>query len=242
MTIVFEPVEVQSLKEACMAQLEGLILAGEFRLGERLPAERDLAERLNVSRPVVHEALVEMAAKGLVSIQPRRGVYVNDFRTSGSCAVLSSLLEYADGKFSEELTSSMLALRRLLECETSRLAADHAAPEQLAELENLVKTEIESDQADIQYLVDLDFDFHLKLAIASGNLVYPLVINSFKKVYTSLTRRFFNHNDRAVIDQVYEFHHLLLETLKVKDGDRAARIMSQMLDHGARHLETREDK
>ena len=242
MTVVLEPVEVQSLKEACMAQLEGLILSGEFRLGERLPAERDLAERLNVSRPVVHEALVEMAAKGLVSIQPRKGVYVNDFRTSGSCAVLSSLLEYADGELSEELTNSMVDMRHLLESETSRLAAENITPEQLAELESLVKAETGAGQSDIEDLVDLDFDFHLKLAIASGNLVYPLVINSFKKVYTSLTRKFFKHNGRAVINQVYEFHRLLLETLKVRDGEKAARIISEMLDHGARHLKTREDK
>ena len=89
-----EPLHVPSLKEACVQRLEGLILSGEWQMGMRLPSERDLAAEMNISRPVLHEALVDLEAKGLVSIAARRGVFVSDYRTSGSCALLSSLFSY----------------------------------------------------------------------------------------------------------------------------------------------------
>ena len=50
-----EPLRVSNLKDACVQRLEGLILSSELKAGERLPSERDLALRLNISRPVLHE-------------------------------------------------------------------------------------------------------------------------------------------------------------------------------------------
>ena len=149
MTLSIEPLQVTSLKEACVSRLEELILSGELKAGERLPSERDFAARLGVSRPVLHEALVDLSAKGLVSIQPRRGVVVNDFRTSGSCAILSSLLAYHNGNLDPDFTASLLAMRVLVETETARLAAIHATPDQLRELTEIFNQEQNCDRVEI---------------------------------------------------------------------------------------------
>jgi DNA-binding transcriptional MocR family regulator len=87
MNSAITPLRVPSLKEACVQRLEELILSGELKAGEKLASERELALQLGISRPVLHEALVDLAAKGLVAIEPRRGVYINDFRTNGSVAI-----------------------------------------------------------------------------------------------------------------------------------------------------------
>ena len=92
MNTVIEPIQVQSLKEACVARLEQMILSGELTIGERLPSERDFAAKLNVSRPVLHQALVDLETKGLVQIIPRRGVFISDYRRDGSLAMLSSTI------------------------------------------------------------------------------------------------------------------------------------------------------
>ena len=92
MTTTIEPIQVQSLKEACITRLERMILSGELLIGDRLPSERSFAAQLNVSRPVLHTALVELEASGLVQIIPRKGVFISDFRRDGSLAMLSSLL------------------------------------------------------------------------------------------------------------------------------------------------------
>ncbi len=122
---LMDPLRVQSLKEACTLRLESMILSGELKIDARLPSERDLAARLEISRPVLHEALVDLALKGLVRIVPRHGVFINDYRRDGSCAILSSLLSYNNGEFDPQFTQSLFDMRIVIEVECARLAAQN---------------------------------------------------------------------------------------------------------------------
>lgn len=239
MTLPIEPLQVKSLKSACVARLEELILSGELKVGERLPAERDLAARLGVSRPVLHEALVDLSAKGLVTINPRRGVVINDFRKSGSMAILSSLLSYHNGEIDPHLTSSLLSMRILVETETARLAAEHASPTQLAELHQIVQSELAADHSSIAALVELDFDFHLLISIASENMAYPLILNSFKTVYTHFTSAFYQKTAGSdVVDEVHTYHQRLLTALESCDAQKSVEIMKTLLEHGEKLLKS----
>lgn len=239
MTLPIEPLQVNSLKSACVARLEELILSGELKAGERLPAERDLAARLGVSRPVLHEALVDLSTKGLVTINPRRGVVINDFRKSGSMAILSSLLSYHNGEIDPQLVTSLLSMRILVETETARLAAEHASAEQLAELRQIVQSELSTDKGSLTALVELDFDFHLLVSIASENMAYPLILNSFKLVYTHFTTAFYQITaGSAVVDEVHAYHQRLLAALESRDAQKCVEIMKSMLEHGEKLLKS----
>jgi GntR family transcriptional regulator, transcriptional repressor for pyruvate dehydrogenase complex len=237
MDLPLKPLQVESLKDACITHLEELILSGELKAGERLPSERDFALKLGVSRPVLHEALVDLAAKGLVSILPRRGVVVNDYRQSGSMAILSSLLTYHNGEFDPQLTSSLFAMRLLVEKETARLAALKATKEQIALLNACLDRESRADRSNLNELVKLDFDFHLQIAIASKNHIYPLILNSFIGVYTHFTSEFFDRcRFTPVLDEVYAFHRQLVSAIERRQPQEAAQITSDLLDHGEQHL------
>lgn len=237
MNLPIQPLQVESLKDACISRLEQLILSGDLKAGEHLPAERDLALKLGVSRPVLHEALVDLAAKGLVTIQPRRGVVVNDYRQSGSMAILSSLLSYHQGEFDPAFTSSLFEMRMLVESETARLAALKTTPEQLARLLELVAAEKTADRNDIATLTRLDFDFHLQIGLASQNHIYPLILNSFNAVYTHFTGLFFEGcHGSSVLDEVFNFHQQLVDSLHQGNPEDAARIMTALLAHGSKHL------
>jgi len=232
-----EPIQVQSLKEACIARLEQMILSGELSLGERLPSERDFAARLDVSRPMLHLALVELQAKGLVQIIPRRGVFISDYRRDGSLAMLSSLLSYHNGRLAPEFGQSLMDMRLLVETETARLAAQNRTEEHLAEFRTLLVQELEAASSDPQTLTDLDFAFHLSIAIASANLVYPLIINSFKGVYTGLTGEFFRkYIGTPIVEEVHQFHHQLVDAFEKQDADSAIQTMREMLKHGESYL------
>jgi DNA-binding FadR family transcriptional regulator len=228
------PVKSESLTEICIRRFEGLILSGAFKAGEKLPPERDLARRLGVSRPVVHEALVDLAAKGLVTITPRKGSRVNDFRRHGSVSLLISLLEYHDGKLDAKLLDGLLTLRLLMEVENAKLSARHCSPAQLLELRHLLELEAAADRRDIPVITGLDFEFHLILAIATDNLLYPLLLNSFKPVYTNLSGQFFE--DPGVVDAVFDFHKKIVAAIAQKDETHAAEIMRRMLVHGEERL------
>lgn len=232
-----QPLNHLSLKAVCVRRLEGLILSGQLRIGERLPAERDLAARLEISRPVLHEALVDLAAKGLVRIVPRRGVFVNDYRTTGSLAMLESLLAFREGSLDPAFTQSLLDMRLLVETETARLAAVNRTGEQLERLAEILQAEQGTALSESAALTNLDFSFHLEIALASANQVYPLILNSFKGVYTYLSGSFFRmFAGSPVIAEVHAFHRQLLTAIEQRDSAAAVNTMTEMLHHGERYL------
>jgi DNA-binding FadR family transcriptional regulator len=228
------PIKSESLKDICIRRFEELILSGAFSVGERLPPERDLAKRLGVSRPVVHEALVDIAAKGLVSMTPRIGATVNDFRRQGSIALLTSLLEYHQGKLDSKLLEGMLNMRLLVETENARLAARNRTDAQLEEFHELLDEESRVNHTDIESITQLDFEFHLLVTIATDNLLYPLLLNSFKPVYTNLTSQFFQ--DASVVPKVFDFHRQMVTAIKDRDEQKSVDIMRKLLKHGEDRL------
>lgn len=231
---MLQPIQSASLKELFIQKFEKLIFSGYFKIGEKLPPERDLAAKLGVSRPVVHEGLVDLAAKGLVTMTPRRGSVINDFRRHGSLFMLNSLFEYGEGEVSDKLLDSLLDLRRLVETENARQAAMHRTQAHLDALQALLAREAGADPDQAGPMAELDFEFHLLLALASENLVYPLLLNSMKCFYLSISCRFFS--DPCVVPQVLGFHAGLVKAVETKDRDEAGRVMDEMLTHGQVHL------
>ena len=130
---ILKPLHSDSLVEVFISRFEDLILTGKIAIGQRLPSERELALQLGVSRPVVHEGLVDLAAKGLVTMKPRVGTFVNDYRKEGSLSILNSIINYQQGSLDEDLLESLLATRLLVETENTRLAAAKRTEEHLRE-------------------------------------------------------------------------------------------------------------
>ena len=228
------PLSNPSLKDVFIERFEDLILSGQLKIGQKLPSERELALRLGVSRPVVHSGLIDLETKGLVTLTPRVGAVVNDYRLKGSLALLNSLVAYHQGDLESDLLTSLLAMRRLFEMETARLAAIHRDERLLSELGETVAAEAKLPPREAARIAALDFRFHHLLALASGNRVYPLLINSFKQVYVNLTTQFFQ--DPSVVETVHALHRQLYAAVADRDPSAAADVMDRLLTHGADHL------
>jgi len=231
---LLKPIRTESLKDVFVSRFENLILSGKLAIGQKLPSERELALQLGVSRPVVHEGLVDLAAKGLVSMKPRVGTVVNDFRTEGSLALLNSLFNYHDGRIEPGIQGSLLDMRLLFEVETARLAALNRTVEQSEALTALLDQEQTINAHDTHLLTEIDFKFHHLIALATGNLIYPLLINSCKQFYTNLSGQFFS--DPRVVPEVFRYHRELVSAIKKQNADEAVRIMKAMLHHGEQQL------
>ncbi len=232
---MLRPLRTESLKDVFVAQFENLILSGKLEIGQRLPSERELALQLGVSRPVVHEGLVQLQTMGLVDMKPRHGAYVCDFRKDGSLAMLNSLVSYADGELEPNLLGGMLDMRQHFEVELARLASLNRDDKDLGALYGLLDLEQSADRFDVEALTDLDFNFHHCVAMATGNMVYPMLINSFRQVYTNLSRRFFRQ--QGLFDEMVPFHQKLVAAIDSQDEKSAVDVMIRLLDHGAKHLE-----
>lgn len=232
-----DPIQSISLKDACIRKIEGLILSGDLAPGERLPSERDLALSLGVSRPVLHQAIVALDAKGLVRIEPRHGVFVCDFKRDGSMALLMTLMQHEDGVYQPQLLISLIHARLHIETETARLAAIHRTEADLIEFQSLLIERKNLSPSNIPTLVEYDFNIHQLIAAASGNLIYALILNSLKQVHTNLAGAFYRAFSKGqVAEELVEFHRSLNQAIADQNPEQASRIMATMLRHGETHL------
>ncbi len=228
------PIKVDSLKEACVTQLEALILSGRWQVGQKLPSQRLLAKHLGVSRPIVHEALIFLAGKGMIKMVPRVGAVVEDYRKEGSLAVLTSLFRGRHPELSPRLIEGLLAIRALVEIETARLAALYRSQEHISELKELISAEEQTSPEQTQTRADLDYAIHHQVALAGGNEIYPLLLNFFKPIYISLLGLFYQKPEVAATS--VGFHRDLLDAIKNQDDQLAVAAMRCLLAHGEENL------
>ena len=88
----FRPIVAPSIRELFIQQVEGAILSGQLKPGDRLPTERELADTMHISKTVVHEGLRELHRLGFLDIASRRGVTVADYAQTGSLETLYSYM------------------------------------------------------------------------------------------------------------------------------------------------------
>ncbi len=140
-------------------QLRALIHRGEYELGTRLPAERELAARLGVSRPSVREALIALEVEGLVEVRPGSGVHVIARDPAASAPHLGP------GTFGP---FEIIRARQLIECELAALAAMRATKEQVAGLREAVAL-MEQELAGGTMPIRGDRLFHVRVAEIAEN-------------------------------------------------------------------------
>lgn len=142
------------------------IFGGDYKVNDYLPPERNLAEALGFSRPVIHKAIIRLESKGLVSIVPRQGVRVNDYRESGKLELLEALYEMFKWKIDIEMHRSILTF---VKENLTRVLLDALQKKTIPYKEN-----IEFENAE-----DL-FHWMHHYAMASDNVLYAMLFNEFR--------------------------------------------------------------
>ena len=101
-------------------------------------------------------------------------------------------------------------------------------------MKDLLEEESEVGSEEIERIAEIDFRFHHSIAMATDNFIYPLLLNSFRQIYTSLTKRFFS--DPEMVSIVFGFHRELVEAIEHRDVEAAEGIMTRLLVHGRDRL------
>ena len=227
------PLRADSLKDKFVQHITKYILSGQLKPGARLPSERSLAQDLNISRLIVNKGLQELSHHGIVTIIPRSGVYVNDFRESGSMSILTSLISHMGMKMDFDLVKGFLDTRCLIEKESARLAAANRSEKQLDAIFSILEEEfvlIKNGKMEID--AELYFSFHHSISIASGNVFFSLIVNSLKPLYLHLIDKTkeIQHQHNYMI--VYNHHERIASAIKEKDELLAAEEMNKFLTKG----------
>src|SRR6476660_8353191 len=125
---MFRPVGKPRVAEEIVQQLRGLILRGEYAVGDKLPPERKLAEQLGVNRASLREAIKSLELMGLVRTRQGDGTRVLDFMQTAGIELVSHLL-VGTGAPDLKVLLDVLEFRRWFGRETARLAAERATAE-----------------------------------------------------------------------------------------------------------------
>lgn len=226
-----EPIVRQSLADAIVARLRGLIDKENLRAGARLPGEMELVRQLQVSRPVLREALGRLETLGLIQIQRGRGIFVADRDSLAGCAQLlrsamtispRDLLKYAEVRWG-------------LECYAARRAAELATPEDLAELESLLE-QMDDPKRDYLDTLRLDLQFHRKLIDITGNEV----MQNLMEVIHQFVMAGMVHTTPKPRDRSWSrpLHRAILDAVRSADPDAAEAAMRAHMESVVHRLKT----
>lgn len=238
----FQKIQPQKLAEAVDHQIEELILQGILRPGERLPAERDLAERLGVSRPSLREAISSLQEKGLLEKRAGAGIFVTEVLGSAFSNALVTLFASHD-----RAVADYVNFRRDMEGLAAQRAASCASDTDLKVIDTIFqKMEKAHAAGDDRVEAQLDAEFHLSIMEASHNVV---MLHMMRSMFELLQRGVF-YNRQAMFDQettattMLEQHRAINDALQVRNPQKAREACEVHMDYVAGCLEaqrTREE-
>jgi len=227
--VPFQRIEPEKLSSAVIRQIEALILRGILRPGERLPAERDLAERLGVSRPSLRAALADLTHRGLLDTRAGSGIYVADVLGSAFSPALVSLIASNDSAVFD-----YIAFRRDLEALAAERAAVHGSDADLAVIDTLHARMLEQHaRPNAEREARLDADFHMAIMEASHNIV---MLHMMRSMFDLLRLGVF-YNRRSVFrpeanrEALLVQHGRINDALQDRNGARARDAVVAHLDY-----------
>ena len=167
MTTLFNKIGNElTLSQQVEEKIEAVIRQKKIIPGEKLPTENELCSMFGVSRTALREALHMLSARGLITIRKGSGIYVNDYSAKHVTKPMSLFLEL---NFDKEYVFHLIKVRQMLEPEIARMAAANRSDDDVRELRRLTVKFIKCGSDDYRKEGELDKDFHLVLANASGN-------------------------------------------------------------------------
>jgi DNA-binding FadR family transcriptional regulator len=216
------------------------ILRGIHRPGDNMPAEPDLIARFQVSRTVMREVMKTLSAKGLVVSKTRIGTRVRDPLHWNYFDVDVLVWRVRIG-LDDEFMRSLTEIRRALEPAAAVLAAQRRTPTDIAHLREYVR-EMGRSGHSRQSFAEADLDFHLGIAIASGN---PL-LRSMASVIEAALAAPFSHSspidDASDHEVTVNSHAAIVDAIEARDEKAAAAAMLKVIDIGVRRIDSMRKK
>lgn len=225
----FQKVQTEKLSNAVQRQIEDLILRGILRPGERLPSERELSDRLGVSRPSLREAISALQECGLLDSRPGAGVYVAEVLGSAFSEALVQLFSEHD-----EAVFDYISFRRDMEGLAAERAARRASDTDLAVIDTIFrKMEAAHPKRNATDEARLDADFHMAIIEASHNVV---MLHMMRSMYDLLRNGVFYNRQimfrqRTTRGALLDQHRDINTALQARDAEAARAAVERHLDY-----------
>jgi GntR family transcriptional repressor for pyruvate dehydrogenase complex len=230
----FQKIEPEKLSQAVTRQIEELILRGILRPGERLPSERDLAERLGVSRPSLREAIGDLQDRELLATKAGAGIFVADVLGNAFSPSLIDLFSHHD-----EALFDYIAFRRDLEGLAAERAAKLGSTSDLKVIDALfAKMEAAHSKRNPSDEAQLDAEFHLAIIEASHNVI---MLHMMRSMYDLLKQGVFYNRQvmfkqRATRRTLLDQHRAINDAIQARDPEQARTAVIAHMDFVERSL------
>jgi GntR family transcriptional repressor for pyruvate dehydrogenase complex len=205
------------LSESVAARIEAMIVSGRLAPGERLPAERDLAKRLGVSRGLAREAIQELQLKSLVVRRPGIGTHVRAPHHSEFTRTIGGYLSGAEREIAD-----VLDFREALEPPVAARAAERARAGDIAELRRV--SDLLDVEPDPMAAAELDASFHLAIARATHNGVLIDLVERSMEALNQTRRENLQTPARRLSSR--KAHRKILAAIESGDAEAAREAMS----------------
>jgi DNA-binding FadR family transcriptional regulator len=213
----FDKIVSERRYEAVVRQILGLIGQGEIAPGARLPAERDLAERLGVSRNVLREAFRVLEVRGIVHSRAGGGRYVRAANVAATLATDGVIL-----RLEQAVIGDILEARELLEVQVARLAAERADDDALRELAIACAASGET--------WDDNLRFHTAVAAATGNFMLERLVRLQLDLLSDVNQREHYRSPEVAADLLAE-HQAIANAIAAHNPDAAESAVHKHFAH-----------
>jgi GntR family transcriptional repressor for pyruvate dehydrogenase complex len=221
----FEPVQKNSLVVELTKRLLDYIFSGSIKVGQRLPAERQLAEALGVGRSAIREAIKALTVLGVLEVRQGDGTYLK--RTDST--LLTQVIEWGL-LLGEQSTLDLIEARKVIEIAVCRFAAERGTDQEIDELSRIMdrmKTEPSS-------FIEHDVSFHLKLAEMSRNTVLKDVLSSIQSLLRTWIKLVIESAGETEFS--YRDHLAVYEAVARRDPEAAALAMQRHMEDATQRL------
>ncbi|BDR75140.1 FadR/GntR family transcriptional regulator [Clostridium tetani] len=228
---MFSPVKNKKIYEEVIEQIKDMIYKGILKKGDKLPSERDMVEKLQVSRTSVREALRSLEIVGLIESRQGEGNFIKEDFEDGLIEPLSVMFMLQDSK-SEEI----LELRKIIEVGTIKLAAERITESELEKL-NELKEKLKTPNKE-ENLAEIDREFHYKIAAASKNFLLLGVLNAI----SALMESYIKDARKSILEEegnrqeLITQHENIFEALNNNSEDEAVEAMTNHLDFANKYM------
>jgi GntR family transcriptional repressor for pyruvate dehydrogenase complex len=221
------PIAQPSLVDEVAGRLRQFVESGNLQAGDRLPSEPELVEKLRVSRTVLREAISRLESIGLLRVKRGLGTFVGD---RNSLAASTQLIRTALAISPHDLLQVSL-LRRAIETQCARTAANKITDEQISELEVIHHDMVELSRAqprDMLATMRRDFDFHVKIVQIGGNELMRNVLEVLQEfVIAAMVQTLYQPGlPQPAKDQ----HQEMLDAVRARDPQRAEAAAAAHMD------------
>lgn len=225
-----------SIKNMIVEQIEQVILTKQIGPGEKLPSENELCQQFGASRTSVREAMQSLAAKGLLTVEKGRGIYVNEISSESVSAPLSKYLQM---RLDEYYMIDLIKARQIIEPSIAYEAALNHTDKDIEILKSDI-ADLVAHEGDYKELGRLDMEFHHHLAIATKNKVVPLLLKPVQELMPEVKSTVYAKIEDAKESAVI-WHEKILEAIIKRDPQLSHARMTEHLkiaeDHAIITLE-----